>query len=134
MEKVRTFFALFANIATVINCIVTVTGVCIGAKFVIDVQPIIEKHFINSEKTDTVIYRDTLIIVHRDTVFVQKPVFQDSSALNFEEYLERAKKEFEHYVNEQKTDFEKFVDTGKTDFEDFVNAYENGFQEFLNRK
>jgi hypothetical protein len=138
MKKFKTFTDILANIATVIVCIVTVVGVYIGSKFVIEIQPIVEKHFTHSGKTverirDTVkiIYRDTGIVVRRDTIFFEKPVPQDRQDLNFKEYMENTKKEFDDYVNQQKKEFKSFVDNDRKEFENFLKTNEDEFKKFL---
>jgi hypothetical protein len=128
LKKIKKITSLFADIATIIGCAFAVSGVCVGIKFIVDVQPIIEKHFIHSANT-----KDTVVIIHKDTVYALKPVSGNNPDLSFKEYVEKEKKDFEDYAKQQKKDFEDYAKQQKKDLEDYAKEQKKALEKFTDK-
>jgi hypothetical protein len=117
----RRRLSIAADVCTIIGAAATVAGIIIGVSYVVQI-----KQTFNSYTTNQLLKRDTMTVVIRDTMYVEKPLSGDSArrepakqAHGFEWYKMENDQNFEVFKMENDQNFEAFKTKNEQDFEKY---------------
>lgn len=128
-SKIRKIFDWFASFASIIGCIISIIAIKTAITFVVKVEPIMTELQLEKE-----FHKDTVWIVHRDTVFISKDIPANNANLSFDEYVNIEKKKFDNYVNEQKKEFDNYKKQKQSEYEDYLEDNNEKLNEFSKKR
>jgi biopolymer transport protein ExbB/TolQ len=115
MKRCKDILSIVASLLTIVVAVATVAGMFIGVTHIIETQNII-----NTYTTTQQLKKDTVTVVIRDTVVVEKPALNGNAAVN--KFIEEQRKEVEEWKAQQKQARERWEAEQKQALDNFRNS------------